>query len=146
MIVFVFGFILGALLAGGAVWLYERRQSSLLLDERNLLSSRLRSFIALLDSGLLTAAHPEVREMLVETQSMIEEGMAADSVDSVRDAPGPREIEYEDKDALPITRRGPPVIEEDEDESSLPGIFTRRQKPGGEDESSARKNTRPGEG
>jgi hypothetical protein len=78
MIGFIIGLVVGVLVAGIAVWLYDRYKSEAIRRERNFLQNRLRSVLALLDGGLLKAEDPEVRKMLVDTQEMLAEGIASE--------------------------------------------------------------------
>lgn len=110
MTLLVVGFILGALVAGGAVWLYTRHHTEVLRHEHHLLRGRLRSFVALMDSGLLTSDDPQVRTMLLETGERVTDGGGAQ-----RPA------------ATPVPAPQSPG-EDDDLEDGLPGIFKRRRE------------------
>lgn len=112
MISLFLGFVLGGLVVGSVVWLSMRHQTTELRKEHNLLVSRVRSFLALLDAGLLEARHPEVRKMLAETQSMVEERQVADRPPSGARPPEPERQRGDDEPDIPsILSRPHRVVE-----------------------------------
>lgn len=117
MTLLAIGFILGGLIGGGAVWLYARYQTTLLMDERNALIGRLRAFLALADTGRLTTDHEDVGRMLIETQAMIAEGSAVEEPPTDTPRPEPEVPEPE--------IRAQQVPEQDDVEEDLPGLFDR---------------------
>jgi len=132
MISFIIGFLLGALIVGGALWLNARRQTETLRYERELLRSRLRSFLALMDSGLLTANDPDARQTLVETEELIAAG--AVPAPPAEYGPGVRAAPVQEVAAAPVQ----------EDEEALPPIFARGDHAVGGDGASDRDGAHPG--